>query len=447
MLIVLIPNGACSLNVSNNEIDSGPGDGDADADSDTDTDDDTETNTDTQCAGKPDFTLCSLVTEPDRSYDICIDGACQSPGCGTFACNPPAPHFPLADTGQRQCYGNDVEPMSCPGSVGAATCAQTPYCGQDAQYGWDVSHTSTERFDRTEPTSGEPIVTDNVTGLVWQACPADLSGSECESGKAVGYKWSQALAYCDALTWAGLDDWRVPDAYELFTIADMGRDAPALDTSMFHYGPGLGEFWTSSYAGEDSTGSYENARTVSFGSGEPSVTYVGYTNPILCVRGTPTPRPTERLTRTEPVPGETIVTDKATGLIWQGCAAGQEGTDCSGAPEALAWTEALAYCESLLWGGYGDWRLPDLKETWTIVDTRRLTPAIDLAAFPNATASVWFWSSTTHVGGWEVWPGDPDTDPVRAWEVGFEYGVLYTASKSQNPYPSATGTRCVRQGS
>ncbi|MBI5488414.1 MAG: hypothetical protein HY905_13860 [Deltaproteobacteria bacterium] len=53
-----------------------------------------------------DFTPCDVRTVPDRSYDICVEGACVSPGCGDRTCNPPGPNWPLADTDQRSCFND-----------------------------------------------------------------------------------------------------------------------------------------------------------------------------------------------------------------------------------------------------------------------------------------------------------------------------------------------------
>ncbi len=47
------------------------------------------------CDGQPDFTPCEVVTSPDRSFDIRIDGECRSPGCGTVECNAPGRPVPL----------------------------------------------------------------------------------------------------------------------------------------------------------------------------------------------------------------------------------------------------------------------------------------------------------------------------------------------------------------
>src|SRR4029453_5231097 len=44
-----------------------------------------------------------------------------------------------------------------------------------------------------------------------------------------GLPWCQALRYCESLTLAGYDDWRLPNIRELQSIVDHGRFSPALD--------------------------------------------------------------------------------------------------------------------------------------------------------------------------------------------------------------------------
>ncbi|MCP4428191.1 MAG: DUF1566 domain-containing protein [Chloroflexi bacterium] len=60
--------------------------------------------------------------------------------------------------------------------------------------------------------NGNGAISDNATGMMWQQ---DDSGA--------GYNWSEALTYCESLTTAGYDDWRLPNAKELQSIVDYGR--------------------------------------------------------------------------------------------------------------------------------------------------------------------------------------------------------------------------------
>ena len=156
------------------------------------------------------------------------------------------------------------------------------FCGQDWQYGWDTTHAQTARYTKTEAVAGEPLVADNLTGLEWQGCPAELSGSNCTTGSSQTKTWAVALTYCEGLTWAGQTDWRLPDRYELQAIADYGRVSPSIDTTTFPATPS-NYFWSStSYAGGSS-----NAWSVAFVNG--TVYYPGKTssNYVRCVRGGP----------------------------------------------------------------------------------------------------------------------------------------------------------------
>ncbi|MCP4680662.1 MAG: hypothetical protein GY854_35300 [Deltaproteobacteria bacterium] len=152
----------------------------------------------------PDFTLCEVLTTPDRSYDICVGGVCVSPGCGDVTCNVPGPHFELADTNQRRCTDEFGYMPSCAGTPDSAQCEEVDLCGQDAQYGWDAKNDESERFVRETEIEDQPVVFDNVTSLVWRGCPDGMTGTSCEKGSLREHTWSNALIHCDALSWGGL---------------------------------------------------------------------------------------------------------------------------------------------------------------------------------------------------------------------------------------------------
>lgn len=65
-------------------------------------------------------------------------------------------------------------------------------------------------------------VTDSTTGLMW-----------ARSAAATAMTWKEALAWCDDLTLAGYDDWRLPTIKELASIVEIGGASPAVDTSYF----------------------------------------------------------------------------------------------------------------------------------------------------------------------------------------------------------------------
>ena len=66
------------------------------------------------------------------------------------------------------------------------------------------------------------IVTDNVTGLMWQDNAAAATTS---------VNWATATGTtCQALNIGGYTDWRLPTETELSTLPDYGRSSPAIDT-------------------------------------------------------------------------------------------------------------------------------------------------------------------------------------------------------------------------
>jgi len=60
--------------------------------------------------------------------------------------------------------------------------------------------------------NGNGSVTDNATGLTWM-----------QSDSAQGLDWEEALNYCSSLDYAGISDWRLPNAKELHSIVDYSR--------------------------------------------------------------------------------------------------------------------------------------------------------------------------------------------------------------------------------
>ena len=62
------------------------------------------------------------------------------------------------------------------------------------------------------------VVTDSVYKLMWQ------DGEEIFKGD-----YDEAVKYCENLTFAGFDDWRLPTANELFSITDDTRFNPAIN--------------------------------------------------------------------------------------------------------------------------------------------------------------------------------------------------------------------------
>jgi hypothetical protein len=71
--------------------------------------------------------------------------------------------------------------------------------------------------------NGDGTITDNATGLMWVK---DGSGAGCNNG--AGGTLAAAIAFCEALDFAGHTDWRLPNIKELMSIAHYGIAAPTI---------------------------------------------------------------------------------------------------------------------------------------------------------------------------------------------------------------------------
>lgn len=128
------------------------------------------------------------------------------------------------------------------------------------------------------------------------------------------------------------------------------------------------------------------------------------------------------------------VADLTSTLMWQRCTAPSTEIDCTTASTLYNWDGALTYCNSLVLGGYSDWRLPNVKTLHSIIDASKTTvPSINTYYFPDAQASD-YWTSTSFAG-----------TAIHAWYVNFAIGngVVMTSGVDK-----ATGqyVRCVRGG-
>jgi hypothetical protein len=124
-----------------------------------------------------------------------------------------------------------------------------PRVGGDGRYVRAVRGTS---LVNAFADNNDGTITDNATGLMWQKEKAPGS-----------YTWQQAKNYCDNLTLAGKNDWRLPTKNELQSIVDYGDYNPAMST-VFGTFDSYYPFWSSTV----SAGSSDDAWYVSFDEGE-----------------------------------------------------------------------------------------------------------------------------------------------------------------------------------
>ncbi len=255
----------------------------------------------------------------------------------------------------------------------------TPTFGEDSDYLLNPPSFS---------LNGDGTVTDNVTGLMWQR----TDGGEMT--------FERALIYCDSLALGGYTDWRIPTCHELFGILNHDRLNPALDTAVFV--KTAAEYWWSGERRVDDstriwvvnagggTGPHPWNETISAGGAK-----------LFHVRAVREAHAATTVASRLLDNGDSTVTDRATGLVWQKYQPASQ----------MNWEQALNYAQSLLLAGHGDWRLPDIKELQSLNDESLSNPSADRTFFP-AFPSGQFWSSTTQFNA-----------TTRAWYIDFLYGI------------------------
>ncbi|OQX73012.1 MAG: hypothetical protein B6D59_06760 [Campylobacteraceae bacterium 4484_4] len=114
-----------------------------------------------------------------------------------------------------------------------------------------------------------------------------------------------------------------------------------------------------------------------------------------------------------------IVLDKRNAIYWQDNQAIVQNE--------LSRPEAVAYCNKLVLDSFDDWRLPTLKESYTIVDLTRDRPALKKGFEIRIDEK--FWTSTLFV----------DHPEKEAWRLSMSYGEAEPYRKSRTYH-----VRCVR---
>lgn len=72
--------------------------------------------------------------------------------------------------------------------------------------------------------NGNGTITDRATGLTWVKDMTDCGAAFYTGGVLVTFSWSQAVAACVALEYAGLTDWRLPNVLEQVSLVSMGAN-------------------------------------------------------------------------------------------------------------------------------------------------------------------------------------------------------------------------------
>jgi len=132
------------------------------------------------------------------------------------------------------------------------------YAGDDGYYQTGVTPSYT-RDDSKE------IVTDNITGLMWQ---------DNSEAKTLLLTWQGAMDYCDGLTLGEYNDWRLPAVEELESIVDYGRSYLVINQAFVNVEDHW--YWSST--------SFSGGTNVSFSSGDVGNGIKDHSGCLRCVR-------------------------------------------------------------------------------------------------------------------------------------------------------------------
>ena len=331
-------------------------------------------------------------------------------------------------TGMAICTDGEGKQILCPKE-------NEELYGQDAQYASRkgcVPHSYSE-IENSEMIDISrdlvhlpPFIKDDVTGLTWWFTYRQGSFEEMKDECAVSY--------------GGIEDWRLPTPQELATLSDLGMlYGSKIDPVYF-----AGLYSDTSLPQSKSYGydliltSVENyfyllqygviMRTSSGGLEEPtrSSSPDGY---LMCVSGEKYGEVSAETYSTVTENGQEMILDSSTNLFWQ-----------KDPVKKATWKEALDYCESLDYAGKSDWRLPNKNELLSLVDYSKLEEAEEepvdepelrdvteeedevgaISSFPGMTPEL-FWTST------------PAPVDYLVWLVYMQYGLVVPSGEVENP--------------
>lgn len=284
-------------------------------------------------------------------------------------------------------------------------------------------------------------VRDDRTGLMWEVKTNDGSVHDANNTYRWGGltakdrdnidregdyydDWNTLIISTNENSYCGYSDWRVPDNAQYMSLVNFGKGFGPLilKIDQDYFPNATGDFyWTSSpYRGEHSE-FYAWAFQLAFGNNKNLQRYQA--SPLRLVRimdpasESVEQTPDERYQQHE----NGTVTDLETGLMWAQCVTGLSGITCdSGQAEKVDWATALEYAQTSELAGYSDWRLPNIKELFSLVDFNRVEPAINLNIFPATTVEY-------------TWSSSPMIDFAQdAWFVNFKSGLNWFKGRSSN---------------
>ncbi len=312
---------------------------------------------------------------------------------------PPIATYAITDTGitSDQCYGAGSDALISCTSAAAITLNDK----QDGMVGRDVTtpNNADGKLGYSYSTVGSyPLtdcVKDNVTGLLWEGKPTTGPRANTLSftnlGNNAANDTSGYVAMVNSAGLCGYTDWRLPTAKELQSIVDYGiaYPGPTVDSAWFP-NTGNDNYWTSLPAIVNAGAAW----TVDFDGASIVYNSRNTGNYIRLVRGT-----TVISQYSYSIDGSEVI-DNITGLVWRRCVEGMiwNGAGCSGAAAFFTHNGVHNRAKNEATNSGKPWRVPNVKELFSITKLDISYPSFDHVAFPATPNPGYFWSSSPSVG-------------------------------------------------
>jgi hypothetical protein len=293
---------------------------------------------------------------------------------------------------------------------------------------------------------GDGTVTDELTGLMW------LKDGSCLGREVWRYRtyWmidslniDPSSLGCQEYT-NSYTDWRLPNVNELESLVHAERsDCSAWLNSIAFTGVEQNYYWSST------------TNSLNLGEAYTVHMWVAYVEPrsknvlgsVWAVRGV-TSQPaliwkTGQVTSYRPGDdgdlqigaswpnprfylhtNNATTTDLLTGLMWLRSADPPTIGTCTGGVKT--WSDALDYIECLNsydYAGHSDWRLPNRKELFSLIDRSQINPPLPPDNYFADVQLGNYWTSTTY-----------RYDTSRAWMISMRHGWMDPIDKTSNAY-------------
>ena len=301
------------------------------------------------------------------------------------------------------------------GAFNVNACNITTYPRQDAEFGRDVVNNDNKdghagfSFTKLSAT-GEKLpveatswacIQDNVTGFLWEVKTVQNQNerySFSNANKLVQEKNNEKLC--------GVTNWRLPEIHELQSIVDYSVPFPnpAIDLNFFPNSTNQ-IYWSNTPYAKN----LNDAWGIYFDDGR---VYEQDKNTQAAIRLVSANVTTKKYVISD---NQQEVLDTQTGLIWRRCVEGMkwDGKTCSGSPFYGMFQEVLERASNQARLTGKPWRVPNVKELGSLVDSTQTTISIDSTVFP-ATQNDQFWSSSSY-----------SMDAFFGWMTHFYYGATY----------------------